>query len=228
MSDSKKTATSARVVAVVVCLALALAGALLVRHFDAARSQSAKAKPQAAASSPEQILAQIPDPNGDSQTDKAIIQARAKVKQNPRNPLGWVMLGDSLMQKARDATDETYYDPAELAYGYALQLDPRFVGAMDGMAWVKGDRHLFDESIDWGKKAIAIDPGNAAAYGIIGDAALQLGDYDQAYADYQKMTDLRPDVSSYSRGAYLLWVTGKRQDSFWLMEKAIRAGAPYA
>jgi tetratricopeptide (TPR) repeat protein len=42
------------------------------------------------------------------------------------------------------------------------------------------------------------------------------------------MMDLRPDLSSYSRGAHLLWITGNRPKALSLMEQAIRAGAPYA
>ena len=79
---------------------------------------------------------------------------------------------------------------------------------MNGMAWVAGGRHVFDQSIEWANRALKIDPGNAPARGIIGDAALELGDYDRAFDEYQKMMDLRPDLSSWSRGAWLLWLTG--------------------
>jgi tetratricopeptide (TPR) repeat protein len=132
------------------------------------------------------------------------------------------------MQKARDTMDESFYDPAELAYARAVELDSQNVDALAGIAWVKGDRHLFDESIEWGKKALALDPDHAPSLGILGDAALELGHYDEAFEHYQKMMDSRPDLSSYSRGAYLLWVTGDRPKAAFLMEKAIRAGAPFA
>src|SRR5262249_44869537 len=39
---------------------------------------------------------------------------------------------------------------------------------------------------------------------------------------------LRPDLSSYSRSGYLLWVTGHRSRAIALMQRAIRAGAPAA
>ncbi len=217
----------ARVFAIVLCLALAGGAAVLFKRFQ---QPPATASPASAAAGPTaaETLARVPAQTGDSLTDQAIEKARARAQQAPQNSLGWVTLGDCLMQKARDVADESFYDPAEAAYEYALHLDPKSPGAMVGMAWVKGDRHLFDESIAWGEKTLVADPGNAAAHGIIGDAALQLGDYDGAFKHYQKMTDLRPDVSSYSRGAYLLWVTGQRQEAIRLMERAIRAGAPYA
>jgi tetratricopeptide (TPR) repeat protein len=55
-----------------------------------------------------------------------------------------------------------------------------------------------------------------------------LGDYEAAYAHYQKMMDLKPDLSSWSRGAHLLYLTGESKKAIWLMEKALKAGAPFA
>ena len=43
---------------------------------------------------------------------------------------------------------------------------------------------------------------------MIGDADQEIGDYDAAYAHYQAMLNLRPDLASYSRGGHLLWLTG--------------------
>ena len=161
-------------------------------------------------------------------TDKTLAQALTKAREKPHGAMAWVNLGDALAQKLRDSANLKYYDYAEMAYGHALQLDPKSVDAMNGMAWVVGGRHVFDQSIEWANRALKIDPRNAPARGIIGDAALELGDYDRAFDEYQKMMDLRPDLSSWSRGAWLLWLTGNPSKAQWLMQKAIKAGAPYA
>ena len=55
-------------------------------------------------------------------------------------------------------------------------------------------RHEFEKSIESARKALALAPTNAAAYGLLGDAALELGDYDLAAEHYQRMLDLRPDI----------------------------------
>jgi tetratricopeptide (TPR) repeat protein len=44
---------------------------------------------------------------------------------------------------------------------------------------------------------------------------------------YQATLDLRPDLSSYSRAAYLLWLTGDARRARILMRKAIAAGGPH-
>ena len=178
--------------------------------------------------SPEQILAELPPPTTNSLTDQAITAVIKKVRSKPTEATLWVNLGDALAQKLRDTANQNYYLHAEAAYRQALKLDSMNVDALTGMAWVTGGRHVFDQSIEWANKAIAIEPGAVAAHGIIGDAALELGDYDQAYDQYQVMMDLRPDLSSWSRGSYLLWLTGDKTKAVWLMDKAIKSGAPFA
>jgi len=96
---------------------------------------------------------------------------------------------------------------------------------MTGMAWVNGGRHEFEASIDWSRKVLAMDPKNPAAYGLIGDAAVEMGDYDEAYDQYQKMLDIKPDLSSYGRSAHLLQITGDTRRATWLMMKGVAAGS---
>ena len=212
-----------RVAAITGCIGAALSAAVLLREPPAQ-----KAVPAPASLSGEQTLAQIPSPSESSPTGRALAEAIGKVREKNGAAPRWVNLGDALAQMLRDTADEKYYDYAETAYQYALKLQPSAVDALTGMAWVTGGRHQFEQSREWANRALAIDPENAAACGILGDAALELGDYDAAYDHYQKMMDLKPDLSSWSRGAHLLHMTGDTAGAIDLMEKAIRAGAPFA
>ena len=220
----------ARIGALILCLVGGLAAALILKHAQTPIPPAVLAAPSLApaALTAGQIFAAIPLPEEDSMTDKALAQALTKAREKPHGAMVWVNLGDALAQKLRDSANLKYYDYAEMAYRHALQLDPKSVDAMTGMAWVVGGRHVFDQSIEWANRALKIDPRNAPARGIIGDAALELGDYARAFDEYQKMMDLRPDLSSWSRGAWLLWLTGNPSKAQWLMQKAIKAGAPYA
>ena len=100
--------------------------------------------------------------------------------------------------------------------------------ALTGLAWIDSGRHEFEKSIDWAHKALAVDPNSNDAYGLIGDAQVEIGDYDAAFTAYQQMLDIRPDIASYSRGAHLLWLSNDKRKATWLMYKAVRTGAPYA
>jgi len=167
-------------------------------------------------------------PTDASASDRLIASWIEKLKQNPQNSDGWTSLGDAYLQKGRETLDFAYYDRAQTAFEKALELRSTNVPAMIGMAAVTGSRHEFEQSIDWAAKATKLDPGNAAALGVLGDAALEMGDYEKAYHHYQKMIDARPDLASYSRGAHLLYLSGDVRKALWLMEKAVAAGAPYA
>ena len=211
-----------RIAAVAVAIGVAFAAAIYQR----------KAAPHAATApavlTAEQTLAQLPAITGDTATHRALGAALAKLREKNDDPVRWVNLGDVFAQLQRDTADEIFYAHAETAYQCALRLKPGSTDALSGMAWVTGGRHQFDRSREWAGRALALDPGDAAACGILGDAALELGDYEAAYTHYQKMMDLKPDLSSWSRGAHLLYLTGDAKKGMWLMEKAIKAGGPFA
>jgi tetratricopeptide (TPR) repeat protein len=163
-----------------------------------------------------------------SPTDKLIAKWTDRTQRDSTDDNAWVGLGDALMQKARETMDTTWYGHAETAYQKGLALDPKNVASLTGMAWVTGCRHQFPLSIGWANRAVAVEPMNPTAYGLLGDAAVEQGDYTAAFQHYQKMLDIAPNLSSYSRAAHLLYLTGDTRKATWLMQKAIAAGAPHA
>ena len=132
------------------------------------------------------------------------------------------------MQRARITQAYGDYQRAEIAYRRALKIDPANAAAMTGLAWVHDGRHQFEQSIFWARRAVDIDPRQTDAYGLWGDALVEMGDYEAAFKKVQRMLDLRPDLASYSRGAHLLFLSGETQAALSLMEKALKAGGPYA
>lgn len=219
-----KTVSSRRSAALVgLALCLLAVGAWTARHRGRPGLSASAAAP-----APVDLLAGLPATTKPSASDQAISQWVEKTKANAGDDGAWVGLGDALMQKARETMDLSLYGYAERAYQKALALNPNKVPALIGLAWVNGGRHEFEKSIDWANKAIALAPNNNDAYGLLGDADVEMGDYDAAGAHYQKMLDLRPDLSSYSRGAHLLQLTGSTRRAAWLMLKAADAGGPYA
>ena len=140
----------------------------------------------------------------------------------------WVERGDALMQKSREWFDGRLYAQAESAYLQALALDREHEAAMVGLAWVYNSEHSFDAGKDWAQKALARNPRLPHAHALLGDAAVELGDYEDAFEHYQKALDIRPDLSSYSRAAHLMWLTGDTRKARWLMNKAVAAGGTHA
>ena len=138
------------------------------------------------------------------------------------------MLGQAYLQKARETGDPGYYPKAETLFQQALAGDGDDVEAMVGLGTLALARHQFAAALDWGEQARALDPYHAAAYGVIGDAQIELGRYDEAVETVQAMVDLRPDLGSYSRVSYLRELMGDREGALVAMEQAATAGSGYA
>jgi tetratricopeptide (TPR) repeat protein len=139
----------------------------------------------------------------------------------------WVRAANALMQSSRDSSDPALIDKAGTAYESALTLDPKNVDAMVGIAWVYNSRHEFAEGIRWAKKAIAEGAKDHMPYSLLGDAAVELGNYEEAFEYYQTGLDRSPNLSTYSRAAHLLWLTGNELKGRMFMQKAIDSGGPH-
>jgi len=138
----------------------------------------------------------------------------------------WVKLGNSLMQKARNTLKEDFA-PAAAAFEKALSLEPDNIGAIVGMAWVRNSEHNFTAGRRFAEKALAIDPREVDARLLIGDGAVELGNYDEAFEHYQAALEWRSDLSTFSRAAHLLWLTGDAAQARDFMRRAIDAGGPH-
>ncbi|GAA5483389.1 tetratricopeptide repeat protein [Haloferula sargassicola] len=135
----------------------------------------------------------------------------------------WLQIGEAWMQHARNTLDHDFSEARE-AYGEALELAPDDERALAGMAWVANSEHRFDEGAEWAHKAIDRDPRCVFAYALLGDGEMELGEYDAAFDHFQQALDLRADLSTLSRGAHLLWLTGDTNRAMALMRQAIDAG----
>src|SRR5918992_147843 len=90
------------------------------------------------------------------------------------------MLGQAYLQKARETGNPGYYPKAETLFQQALASDGEDVDAMVGLGTLALARHEFVAALDWGEQAHALAPYHSAAYGVIGDAQVELGRYDEA------------------------------------------------
>jgi len=135
------------------------------------------------------------------------------------------MAGFDALQRARETGDPSQYAQAEVAFTRALREDPFDLDAIVGSGSLALSRHQFAEALKLGERALALDPGAARIYGVIGDAQVELGRYDAAVASVQRMVDLRPDLASYSRVSYLRELHGDLSGAIEAMSAAVSAGA---
>jgi tetratricopeptide (TPR) repeat protein len=69
-------------------------------------------------------------------------------------------------------------------------------------------QHRFRDALREAQRARAMAPDDWWNYGVLGDAHLELGDYDAAFAAFDRMGALRPGPPAYARVAYALELKG--------------------
>lgn len=138
-----------------------------------------------------------------------------------------IQLGQAYLQKARETGDPGYYPKAEALFTQALDADAENAEALVGLGTLALARHQFSDALAWGERARTLNPYHAPTYGVIADAQIELGRYDEAVETVQAMVDLRPDLGSYARVSYLRELMGDREGALAAMEQAATAGSGY-
>ncbi|HEY7295282.1 MAG TPA: tetratricopeptide repeat protein [Dehalococcoidia bacterium] len=161
-------------------------------------------------------------------TDTAIANLQAQVQSHPNAAALYAALGDTYLQKARETADPSWYTKADTVFGQALSLDANDFDALVGQGSLALSRHQFQQALDLGQRAQTLNPANPDVYGVIGDAQIELGQYEAAVQTFQKMVDLRPDLQSYSRVSYARELYGEDDAALQAMIKAADEGAPGA
>src|SRR6266545_2497858 len=157
---------------------------------------------------------------------RTVEQLQERVRRNPDDPSAYAQLGLALLQRVRETADPTLYTRAEQAFAEALKRDPRQLDALAGQGSLALSRHKFADALRYGQQARDINPYRAELYGIIGDAQIELGQYDAAIDTIQKMVDTRPALNSYSRASYLRELQGDTAGAIEIMRKALGSGIP--
>lgn len=161
-------------------------------------------------------------------TDTAIETLQSRLAKGKPDPVLLAQLGAAYLQKVRETGNPTFYGKAEAVLSQSLKLAPENGDALNGMGQLALARHQFKDALDWGQRAVKANPYRAANYGIVGDALIELGRYDEAVAAFQKMVDTRPDLSSYSRVSYARELHGQIEGAIEAMARAVAAGGPAA
>ncbi|HEX6291558.1 MAG TPA: tetratricopeptide repeat protein [Herpetosiphonaceae bacterium] len=163
-----------------------------------------------------------------SRTESQIQTLQSRIRRAPANPDSYALLGHAYLQRVRETGDPGYYGKAESVFNAALKRDPRHVEALIGKGTLALARHDFREALSLGQHARSLNPAVPRIYGVIGDAQIELGQYEAAVQTIQQMVDLRPDLSSYSRVSHLRELYGDLPGAIEAMRQAVDAGGPTA
>ena len=160
--------------------------------------------------------------------DEQIRSLQDVLRENPNDWQSYTTLGFAYLQKARETGDPSYYQKADEALGNSLEHHSDDYATVSGMGALALARHQFHEALEWGERARQLDPDRAYAYGVIADAQIELGQYEEAIETLQTMVDLRPDMNSYSRISYIRELHGDTEGALEMMQSAVDSGVPGA
>lgn len=159
------------------------------------------------------------------QLDQSIATLQARLEQNGADSESLARLGLAYLQKARETADPTYYGKAEKALANSFDLDQHNYESLTGLGALALSRHDFTGALRWATLAVAENPYAPAVYGVLTDALIETGSYPSAVNAVQMMVDLRPDLSSYARVAYVRELHGDTDGAVDAMTEAVNAGS---
>ncbi|MDP9245631.1 MAG: tetratricopeptide repeat protein [Chloroflexota bacterium] len=166
------------------------------------------------------------DPRTDG--ERAIAQAQAKLANAPDDPKAAAGLAAAYLGRVRETYDPSLYAKAASLIDAAVAKAPNDPDVAVTAANLALSRHDFAAALRLAQVAQAAAPARPAVYGVLTDAYVELGRYDEAIASAQRMVDLRPDLASYSRVSYLRELHGDLDGAIDAMRRAVDSGAPRA
>ena len=170
------------------------------------------------------VLGAAGDLPGQPRTSDDLIryhQARLARRTDVR---GYAGLGQAYVLKARETGDPTYYDLAHTALTRCLDLGAdgaTAARAATELAAVHMARHQFREALATGQRALGFSPADPLPYGPIGDAYVELGEYDSAAAAYEKMKTLSGPFHPHARLSMLKFLKGDPAGAIAEMRRAV-------
>jgi tetratricopeptide (TPR) repeat protein len=162
-------------------------------------------------------------PAGGSLSGTAVRGLEAAVRARPRDADALVQLGFAYQLRWREAGDASYLPLSETALERSLRVRPGDPNAVLGLGSLALIRHEFRSALVYGRRAQRLLVGSARPYGVIGDALVELGRYQAAFAAFERMVSLRPSLASYARIAYARELTGDRHGAEAAMQLALEA-----
>ncbi|MGH3038734.1 MAG: tetratricopeptide repeat protein, partial [Gaiellaceae bacterium] len=154
-----------------------------------------------------------------------VAQLERRLEQDPDDAQALTLLGLAYQQRARETGDPSFYPRSHEALRRSLELVHEDDLALTGLAALAASRHRFHEAGRFARRALAVNPYSASALGTLGDAKVESGDYEGAFATFDRMAALKPTVGSYARVSYARELLGRTDGAVAAMKLAVSAAA---
>jgi tetratricopeptide (TPR) repeat protein len=145
---------------------------------------------------------------GTNTTGLVIQFLEERLKQDPDDFLAAGKLGDTYLQHARESGRTDSHTKAEQWLRAALKWSPDSYPLRASLASALMAQHRFGEAAALAGKLTIENPESPAAYGVLGDALLEIGDVPGAESSYRKLAKLSAGLAVSARFAKLDWLRG--------------------
>jgi tetratricopeptide (TPR) repeat protein len=171
----------------------------------------------------DQAAPQVLDGFSPGDTAAYVAQLEARVEKDGAEGETLTLLGVAYQQLARETGDPSFYPRSYRALREALALEPTNALTFRGLASLAASRHRFGESLELARRAREYEPLNAAVFGLLGDAYLELGRYRRAFAAFDRMAAIKPGTLAYARVSYARELLGNTGGAIAAMRMAVSA-----
>lgn len=158
--------------------------------------------------------------------DTRVAGMEARLAKHPDDSDAAFMLADALLRQTRVKGNPGLALRAEKILNGVLKADPANYDANRMLGTLYLSQHRFRDALKVAQKNSAARPLDPVNYGAIGDAQLELGQYDEAFAAFDRMMSIRPSASAYARVAYARELQGNLEGAASAMKLAVSATSP--
>src|SRR5436190_5442404 len=150
-------------------------------------------------------------PSDAETTDQAIRFLEDRVKKDKDDFISYNKLAGYYLQRQREIGDLKYLDLAFRAARASLEAMPeeQNLGGLSALVQAEQASHDFAAARDHAMKLMKLDPGKTYPYQMLGDALLELGDYDKAADIFREMKKRSDGSGIQIRLACLSLLQGK-------------------
>ncbi len=149
--------------------------------------------------------------------------ARKQVEANQKAFQLYNELAAALCREARDNSDISFYDQANLAVDRSLALSPGNYDAMKLRATVLLGKHEFQQALKLAQDLNKRVPDDIAGWALLTDANTALGNYQEAERDAQWILDLRSGSAlGFEKAAGLRELFGDNEGAIEFYGEALR------
>jgi tetratricopeptide (TPR) repeat protein len=156
-------------------------------------------------------------------TLNSVLLSQEALRDKPGDATRTLAVAYAYLQAQRESADPAYYDRIEKLL---QRIESSDLGNPD-IPFLRGSiaagKHDFQTALRYARQVTDSHPEVARYQGLLTDALVETGQYEEAVEALQAMSDIRPDYAALTRIAYLREIHGDVPGAIEAMEQALEA-----